>query len=59
MVMKCQRCGNNEVRQDGHLMSEAFGAGATEKLTLAGLNGKLIADVCSDCAVMLKKLGWK
>jgi len=56
--MKCERCGNSRVWSDGRLMTEASGEDATKILTFEDQNEKLIANVCSKCAGMLRKLGW-
>ena len=57
--MKCQRCGNDEVRQEGYLMTKARGPDAAETLALKGVHGNLTASVCYACSTMLKRLGWK
>ena len=57
--MKCQRCGNAEVRQEGRLLMPAMGADATVALWLQGVKGRVMACVCSGCALMLRRLGWK
>ena len=57
--MKCQRCGNDETKHEGHIIDRARGSDATEHLTLKGKNGIIAANVCAGCSVMLQKLGWR
>jgi len=57
--MKCERCGNEEVKEYGILMREASGPNATVNLVLETVKGKLVAGVCRPCSEMLRKLGWK
>ena len=57
--MKCERCGNEEVRQIGHLLAKAYGAGATQQLLFKGLKGTIVAGVCDTDASRLRRIGWK
>ena len=56
---KCQRCGEDESWQEGRPMRKASGPDAIIRLTLKGLRGTLIAEVCGQCASQLRKLGWQ
>ena len=56
--MKCQRCGNEAVVQQGYVLTEPIGPDATKALKLKGANGTIMADVCDGCAKMLRLRGW-
>lgn len=57
--MKCERCGDKAVHQEGQHLTQETGPDATKTMKLAGVNGTLVANVCPGCAKMLRKLGWK
>ena len=57
--MKCQRCGNEAVRQEGHLLAEANGPEATMTLSYQGIKGRLVARTCGTCGKRLLSIGWR
>ena len=57
-MTKCQRCGNKAIIRDGGELREASGPDAIVALTIRGIIGTIQAEVCGDCATMLKALGW-
>lgn len=56
--MKCQRCGNEAMVEEGIVLTEPVGPDATRTLELEGIKGTITAAVCEDCARMLHLLGW-
>jgi len=56
--MKCERCGQHEVRHEGALLMAESGANATSVLTYKGRNGILTANACDGCGKSLERLGW-
>ena len=57
--MKCERCGNDEVWQEGRKLTDAQGADSTQTLRYKNAIGSITASVCNGCANMLRKLGWR
>ena len=57
--MKCERCGQKEIRQEGLLLVEEDGPEAEYPLYLKGTKGLLTAKVCLPCKDSMIKLGWK
>jgi len=57
--MKCERCGNEAVRQEGHLLADANGPEATTTLHYQGIKGRLVAHACKVCSEKLIKIGWR
>ena len=57
--MKCERCGNNAIYQEGQKLIEAIGPDATNVMTTEGVKGQVLAKVCNSCKIMLNRLGWK
>ena len=56
--MKCERCGDEELWQEGQQLRRASGPDAVETYTLRVRVGSLTASVCNGCGDMLAKLGW-
>ena len=57
--MKCERCGNEAVRQEGNLLRNPHGGEAVVTLTYKGVKALLQARVCKSCADLLRERGWK
>jgi len=58
-MAKCERRGQQRVKQEGLVLVEASGPDAIVTRTLKGERGQLIANVCLFCSDKLTKLGWK
>ena len=59
LKVKCDRCGQDALKQEGILLARAEGKDAIATLYFNAPRGSLTANVCDSCSMELKRLGWK